>query len=112
MSIPKLLVLLSIALTSLVSAAHATANGSSYDAITWTTHASTSSSCAWEDEFEMESAESSRRMLAGSQYISYGALNRNKVPCNQRGASYYNCQQGAQANPYSRGCSTISRCRS
>ncbi|EEF49878.1 rapid alkalinization factor [Ricinus communis] len=63
------------------------------------------------EEFEMDS-ETSRRILATTKYISYGALQRNSVPCSRRGASYYNCQPGAQANPYSRGCSTITRCRS
>lgn len=61
-------------------------------------------------EFLMES-ESNRRILAGRSYISYGALRRNTVPCSRRGASYYNCRPGAQANPYSRGCSAITRCR-
>ncbi|KAK4256621.1 hypothetical protein QN277_006324 [Acacia crassicarpa] len=61
-------------------------------------------------EFEMES-EISRRILATTRYISYGALRRNTVPCSRRGASYYNCRPGAQANPYSRGCSAITRCR-
>ncbi|OAY44045.1 protein RALF-like 33 [Manihot esculenta] len=63
------------------------------------------------EEFELDS-EISRRILATSSYISYGALQRNTVPCSRRGASYYNCQPGAQANPYSRGCSAITRCRS
>ncbi|CAN1281082.1 Protein RALF-like 33 [Linum perenne] len=58
----------------------------------------------------MES-ESARRILASRRYISYGALRRNSVPCSRRGASYYNCRGGAQANPYHRGCSRISRCR-
>ncbi|CBI39521.3 unnamed protein product, partial [Vitis vinifera] len=62
-------------------------------------------------EFAMDS-EINRRILATSKYISYGALQRNSVPCSRRGASYYNCQPGAQANPYNRGCSTITRCRS
>uniref|UniRef100_A0A7N1A235 Rapid alkalinization factor-like n=1 Tax=Kalanchoe fedtschenkoi TaxID=63787 RepID=A0A7N1A235_KALFE len=62
-------------------------------------------------EFDLDS-ESNRRILATSNYISYGALSRNRVPCSRRGASYYNCQAGAQANPYSRGCSAITRCRS
>ena len=44
-------------------------------------------------------------------YISYLALSRDSVPCSQRGASYYNCQPGAEANPYSRGCSAITQCR-
>ncbi|CAJ1941018.1 unnamed protein product [Sphenostylis stenocarpa] len=61
-------------------------------------------------EFLMDS-ETSRRILAGTSYISYGALRRNTVPCSRRGASYYNCRPGAQANPYRRGCSAITRCR-
>ena len=44
-------------------------------------------------------------------YISYLALSRDSVPCSQRGASYYNCRPGAEANPYSRGCSAITQCR-
>ncbi|XP_051130606.1 rapid alkalinization factor-like [Andrographis paniculata] len=64
-----------------------------------------------DEEFEMDS-ESHRRILATRRYISYGALQRNSVPCSRRGASYYNCRPGAQANPYRRGCSAITRCRS
>ncbi|KAF9681564.1 hypothetical protein SADUNF_Sadunf05G0014800 [Salix dunnii] len=66
--------------------------------------------CMAEDgeEFEMDT-EINRRILATSKYISYGALQRNNVPCSRRGASYYNCKRGAQANPYSRGCSRITR---
>lgn len=60
---------------------------------------------------EGDTMEMSRRILATSQYISYKALQSNTVPCSQRGASYYNCQPGAQANPYTRGCTTITRCR-
>ncbi|TYI16268.1 hypothetical protein ES332_A08G244100v1 [Gossypium tomentosum] len=63
-----------------------------------------------EEEFELDS-EISRRVLQTTRYISYGALQRNTVPCSRRGASYYNCQPGAQANPYNRGCSRITRCR-
>ncbi|XP_062108635.1 protein RALF-like 33 [Humulus lupulus] len=67
---------------------------------------------AGDDDLEMEmDSESNRRILATSRYISYGALRRNTVPCSRRGASYYNCRPGAQANPYSRGCSSITRCR-
>ncbi|CAN6561490.1 unnamed protein product [Malus baccata var. baccata] len=64
-----------------------------------------------DDEFGMNS-EISRRILATSQYISYGALQRNTVPCSHRGASYYNCKAGAESNPYKRGCTAIARCRS
>ncbi|KAF7817917.1 protein RALF-like 33 [Senna tora] len=67
--------------------------------------------CLGGNEFELDS-EINRRILATSQYISYGALQRNTVPCSRRGASYYNCRPGAQANPYNRGCSAITRCRS
>lgn len=67
--------------------------------------------CMAGGEFDMDS-ESNRRILATTNYISYGALQRNTVPCSRRGASYYNCQPGAEANPYSRGCSAITRCRS
>lgn len=67
--------------------------------------------CMGNDEFEMDS-EINRRILATSNYISYDALDKNNIPCSQRGASYYNCKTGAQANPYSRGCSAITRCRS
>ncbi|KAJ7973337.1 Rapid ALkalinization Factor [Quillaja saponaria] len=67
--------------------------------------------CLEGDEFELDS-EINRRILATNQYISYGALQRNSIPCSRRGASYYNCKPGAQANPYNRGCSAITRCRS
>lgn len=62
-------------------------------------------------EFEMDS-ESNRRILATTKYISYGALQANNVPCSRRGASYYNCQPGAEANPYTRSCSAATQCRS
>ncbi|KAF7113027.1 hypothetical protein RHSIM_RhsimUnG0168400 [Rhododendron simsii] len=62
-------------------------------------------------EFEMDS-ESNRRILATDNRISYGALQRDNPPCSVRGASYYNCQTGAQANPYHRGCNAITQCRS
>ncbi|XP_061369406.1 protein RALF-like 1 [Gastrolobium bilobum] len=66
--------------------------------------------CLTYGELGMES-ESHRRILATSQYISYKSLQRNTVPCSLRGASYYNCKSGADANPYTRGCTTITRCR-
>ena len=65
---------------------------------------------AEDEEFELDS-ESNRRILATTKYISYGALQRNTVPCSRRGASYYNCKPGAEANPYSRGCTQAARCR-
>ncbi|OEL20079.1 hypothetical protein BAE44_0018902 [Dichanthelium oligosanthes] len=70
---------------------------------------------AADDEFGFPDGDSvARRVLQqgqGGGYISYGALRRDNVPCSVRGASYYNCRPGAQANPYSRGCSAITRCR-
>ncbi|KAM0889519.1 hypothetical protein ACQ4PT_027649 [Festuca glaucescens] len=39
------------------------------------------------------------------------AVVRANVPCSVRGACYYNCRAGAQANPYTRGCSKIVGCR-
>ena len=45
-----------------------------------------------------------------NKHISYGALQRNTVPCSRRGASYYNCKQGGEANKYQRGCSAITQC--
>ncbi|XP_058082327.1 protein RALF-like 1 [Magnolia sinica] len=67
--------------------------------------------CESAAEFSMDS-EINRRILATSQYISYEALKRDSVPCSRAGASYYNCRPGAQANPYTRGCSQITQCRS
>ncbi|VFQ65348.1 unnamed protein product [Cuscuta campestris] len=67
--------------------------------------------CLSADEFELDS-ESNRRILAyRRKYISYGALRQGTTPCNRRGASYYNCHTGAPANPYTRGCNHITRCR-
>lgn len=65
-----------------------------------------------EGEDEVAAMAGKRRVLqGGSGYIGYDALRRDNVPCSQRGASYYNCQPGAEANPYSRGCSAITQCR-
>ncbi|OAY84374.1 protein RALF-like 22 [Ananas comosus] len=63
-----------------------------------------------------EGANVSRRGLAGAypagrtRFISYGALTKNRVPCSQRGHSYYNCRPRRRANPYHRGCSVITHC--
>lgn len=63
-----------------------------------------------EEEMMMES-EIARRQLGDAGYVSYAALGRNNVPCNQRGQSYYNCRQHQTANPYTRGCSKITYCK-
>ncbi|XP_074592428.1 protein RALF-like 1 [Curcuma longa] len=64
---------------------------------------------AWEEEAAMPT-ESSRRALAATRYVSYDVLKKDRVPCSQRGQSYYNCQQHGKANPYRRGCTVITRC--
>ncbi|XP_074309325.1 protein RALF-like 33 [Silene latifolia] len=65
--------------------------------------------CMESDEFEM-SSEMNRRILITTQYISYGAMQANRVPCSKKGNSYYNCIPGGSANPYDRGCTSIARC--
>ncbi|KAF6985804.1 hypothetical protein CFC21_003619 [Triticum aestivum] len=46
-----------------------------------------------------------------ARYISYAALRADAIPCDKRGQSYYtNCGSMQQANPYTRGCSAITRC--
>lgn len=52
-----------------------------------------------------------RRILqAEDSYISYAALSADSIPCNVRGASYYDCSSHLEINPYRRGCSEITRC--
>ncbi|URD82149.1 hypothetical protein MUK42_02259 [Musa troglodytarum] len=64
------------------------------------------------DEFVPDS-EVNRRILASTQdYLSYNMLRADSVPCSRRGAAYGNCRPGAEANPYDRGCSQITQCRS
>jgi hypothetical protein len=47
-----------------------------------------------------------------ARYISYAALRADQIPCNKRWQSYYyDCgSQGKAVNPYTRGCSAITRC--
>ncbi|TMW91776.1 hypothetical protein EJD97_013907 [Solanum chilense] len=67
--------------------------------------------CIDEEEEMMMESDVSRRVLGGRNgYVSYGAMSRNNVPCNVRGASYYNCHANQQVNPYRRGCTQITRC--
>ncbi|XP_057535446.1 rapid alkalinization factor 23-like [Amaranthus tricolor] len=44
--------------------------------------------------------------------LSYAMLDKNKVPCENSGQSYYSCNPNATepANPYQRGCTTLARC--
>ncbi|KAK9220149.1 hypothetical protein WN943_008797 [Citrus x changshan-huyou] len=71
-----------------------------------------------EEERQDEDGGIARRSLyrrGKHYYISYGALSANRVPCPARsGRSYYthNCYKArGHANPYTRGCSTITHCR-
>ncbi|PON52083.1 Rapid ALkalinization Factor [Trema orientale] len=109
-------VLVICAIIVVVSASLATVEGGGGEYLGWipskpACDGSIADCLAEEEEWELDS-ESNRRILATQKYISYGALQRNTVPCSRRGASYYNCQPGAQSNPYSRGCTAIARCRS
>ncbi|XP_057791172.1 protein RALF-like 19 [Salvia miltiorrhiza] len=61
-------------------------------------------------EQDMMMDEPSRRHLSSAGYISYGALMRNKIPCDQKGQSYYNCRHHEVANPYNRGCTRVTNC--
>lgn len=69
------------------------------------------------DEDEDMSLAGRRNLLWRSMryYISYGALSANRIPCPPRsGRSYYthNCWRArGPVHPYTRGCSTIARCR-
>lgn len=64
------------------------------------------------DEFEMDNEINRRQLATTTQYISYEALQQDTVPCSYKGASYYNCQYSEEVNPYDRGCTQITLCRS
>ncbi|XP_048422312.1 rapid alkalinization factor-like [Pyrus x bretschneideri] len=63
-----------------------------------------------EEEDEEEEGEEDTEEAETRRCISYGALERDKVPCDRRGSSYYNCGTSGQVNPYHRGCSVITYC--
>jgi hypothetical protein len=94
------------------------------DAFEWPT----TMSSLYDDEFGGEGEDEDDNKDGGSSgrrslfwhtvvryYISYGALSANRIPCPPRsGRSYYthNCYNArTPANPYTRGCSRIARCR-
>uniref|UniRef100_A0A0D9XRV5 Uncharacterized protein n=1 Tax=Leersia perrieri TaxID=77586 RepID=A0A0D9XRV5_9ORYZ len=66
-------------------------------------------------EMEMDSEAHSRMLWEASsskrRYISYDALRSDVVPCSRQGVPYYNCRITTTANPYTRGCESITRCR-
>ncbi|CAL9186190.1 unnamed protein product [Musa hybrid cultivar] len=63
-----------------------------------------------EEEMTMESVSARRSLASRTKFVSYGALTKNRVPCNRRGQSYYNCHRQKKVNPYRRGCSSITKC--
>ncbi|XP_055823286.1 protein RALF-like 22 [Solanum dulcamara] len=65
----------------------------------------------FEDEEMMMPTESARRALNSRDHISYRAMAKNGIPCNRRGASYYQCTRMQKIRPYRRGCSKITRCK-
>ncbi|KAG9444796.1 hypothetical protein H6P81_016136 [Aristolochia fimbriata] len=68
--------------------------------------------CSGQDELIDLDSEINRRnvILDGKRGISYDALRNDSVRCSQRGASYYGCESGREANPYKRSCSIITKC--
>lgn len=58
------------------------------------------------------SLDGSRQLMAKRRrrYISYIAIKKDRVPCGQRGASYYDCYGHTQVNPYRRQCTIITQC--
>ncbi|KQJ88549.1 rapid alkalinization factor 23 [Brachypodium distachyon] len=67
-------------------------------------------------DMEMDSEAHGRLLWEASgsgsrRYISYDALRGDAVPCSRPGVPYYNCRVSTTANPYTRGCDTITRCR-
>ncbi|RZC75773.1 hypothetical protein C5167_000239 [Papaver somniferum] len=105
-----------IILTTTTSLMEAYSDSNSNHDMGWISTTTRSSRCEGSrvgdcENDEMDS-EISRRILETTKYISYESLKKNSVPCSQKGASYYNCKPGAQANPYNRGCSAITKCRS
>lgn len=63
------------------------------------------------DEETMMPTESARRALNNQDHISYRAMSKNAIPCDRRGASYYQCTRMQKIRPYRRGCSKITRCQ-
>ncbi|RDX57977.1 Protein RALF-like 4, partial [Mucuna pruriens] len=59
--------------------------------------------CPREEEIAIESSISRRNLAGKGRYISYDALKKNNAPCQNRGNSYYGCENRGKANPYRRG---------
>ncbi|MCD7467933.1 hypothetical protein HAX54_005636 [Datura stramonium] len=65
----------------------------------------------FEEEEMMMPSESARRFLNRRDHISYRAMAKNAIPCDRRGASYYQCTHMEHIRPYRRGCSRITNCQ-
>ncbi|KAG5620289.1 hypothetical protein H5410_005507 [Solanum commersonii] len=50
-------------------------------------------------------------IICEGKKIDYGALDRNRIPCDRRTNNMKNCHLGLPANPYVRACEKINRCR-
>lgn len=50
-----------------------------------------------EAEMMIDSETDDRLVSLGSRYVSYASLKATTVPCNRRGLSYYNCDQGIKS---------------
>ncbi|KAF9587828.1 hypothetical protein IFM89_005832 [Coptis chinensis] len=64
-----------------------------------------------EEETMIDSGHVRRSLWYKSRYISYGVLQKNRIPCGHHGRSYYDCRKATKINPYRRGCSRITHCR-
>ncbi|CAN4102904.1 unnamed protein product [Withania somnifera] len=53
-----------------------------------------------------------RRALCDQKRITQTVIVNNAVPCDLRGASYYHCIDMQQIQPYKRGCTKITECKS
>lgn len=127
-ALPKLILCFLLLFVQLGPHVRAQLEDSSLKLMTDTFEWPTTMSSLYEDEFSgeveegdnMDGGSSGRRSLFWHSvvryYISYGALAANRIPCPPRsGRSYYthNCYNArTPANPYTRGCSRIARCRS
>ncbi|KAK3015449.1 hypothetical protein RJ639_006811 [Escallonia herrerae] len=87
------------------------------DALDWPSSLYDDRDDDFDGEFDADGTDGRRSLFWRyvRHYISYGALSANRIPCPARsGRSYYthNCFRArGPANPYTRGCSFITRCR-
>ncbi|KAG6646638.1 hypothetical protein CIPAW_07G021200 [Carya illinoinensis] len=106
------------ALVLVLSLSHTVHSGRPQHRMGWmpigSTCKGTKSECLNGGEVKLDSGIIIRRILVGT--IGYRALHKgDKVACSRRSngtlSSYQICQGHGQANPYRRGCCSITRCR-